>query len=140
MTSDQLTDRPTHCRACGAAVRQDVPWCLQCYASLAQEPAARPSPARPAQQTRSDDEPVAASPRRVGRHAALPAEPEARTDDVEVIAAQMLAQLAAADSGTPTWTSRLPSSSTGKVALIAGLGAAGAVLVLGVLAIVGALL
>jgi hypothetical protein len=92
-------------------VRSDVPWCTQCYAALKpkepEEPLARQAPAQVADGREGDE------PARQGAH---------RTTDpaqVERMAEQMLAELAATRDEVRGMASRLPSSRGARAALVA---------------------
>lgn len=113
------TARPETCPSCGATVRNDVPWCLQCYADLRAQP--EPEPLAQSQPVPSDAA-SAASQASAGTGAAAldPAEAERLADE-------LVAKLARQDREVPSWQGMLPTSSSGK-ALVA----IGAVLVAGV--------
>jgi hypothetical protein len=111
------TTPPSTCPSCGATVRQDVPWCLQCYASLQPEsPVAQPS---------AGEQPVADEP--TGAPAA-PTAQDALTAAAEAdrVADELLARLAYEDRQV-NWVARLeqfPGGRTGAIAagiVVAGL-------------------
>jgi hypothetical protein len=115
MSTDAPTaDLPATCPSCGAVVRQSVPWCLQCYASLRPEPEAEPGPE--------------------------PGAPPTPRADVDAIAERMLAELRASQPRTAGWPARVPSSRAGRAGVVAlCIGGLGLVLVL-VLTVLGHLL
>jgi hypothetical protein len=119
--------RPTHCPQCSTRVRGDVPWCLACYAPLADADRSTDQPAR----TEPTDTP------------ALPADPAPDLEqsdleqlDVRQVAARMLAELAAARD-RPAWAERLPTTPAGRAALIAGLLTVVSTALLSAMALVG---
>ena len=124
MHTDPLT-RPTACPACGAAVLTAVSWCSLCYASLVAVPAVAEAAA------------VAEAPAAGVSHSA-----DAPTSDVEfeVVAAQMLAELAATRDPEPAWLARRPGSSAAKAGLIAGGVVVGTVVLFVAMTVLGLLL
>ena len=118
MHTDPLT-RPTACPACGAAVLTDVAWCSLCYASLAPAPAVAEVPA--AGVSHSADAPTSDA-------------------EFEVVAAQMLAELAATRDPEPAWLARRPGSSAAKAGLIAGGVVVGTVVLFVAMTVLGLLL
>ncbi len=126
--TEQPTEQPASCPSCGATVRHDVPWCLQCYASLA-------APRLPVSDDRApDDVAPAGVPRPAG--AARPAD----AAELDRIAERMLAELSTTSTALPSWWSRLPTTPAGKVAWVAGAIAVASVALVLVLAVLGLVL
>lgn len=129
-----MTSEPSHptlpstCPSCGATVRSDVSWCTQCYAPLLQEPDAQPSQDEQARGMPDEDRSLA--------------EPEHPVDAAEVdrLAAQMLAQLAAQPDELRGLTSRLPSAAATRALAVAAVIVVGSGLVLAVMFVVGSAL
>jgi len=125
---------PSRCPACGATVRSDVAWCTQCYTSLLPAPDAPPPP-----EDLEVDAPAEARPD--GPHDAhdRPGRPGGPTDPAEVerLAAQMLAQLAAAPDELHSLTSRLPSSTATRALAVAAVIVVGSALVLALMFVLG---
>jgi hypothetical protein len=145
-------------------LRAGTEWCSLCYADLrTPEESAMPAPAildaGPAQplaqrapvQPDPVAPPAAASatvqpPPSGGKHAKHAKKPEfgavtAPTDDVERLADQLLAELAATEGGSPFGAASGLVDSTGKrIALVVGVGLGIMVLLILVMAVVGALL
>jgi hypothetical protein len=120
MTGPELDpEQPTTCPRCGAAVRHDVPWCLQCYANL------RP-PVEP-------ETPAGSTPAPGSARSADPGE-------IDAIAARMLAELSTTSRSLPSWWSRVPTTPAAKALWIGGgVAVVGLVIVL-LLAVVGVFL
>jgi hypothetical protein len=114
---------PSTCPACGATVRSDVSWCTQCYTSLLSEPDV-PPPHEVEDEVRPD----------------VPQATSADPDEVERLAAQMLAQLAAQPDELHSLTSRLPSSPATRALAVAAVIVVGSALVLLLMFVVGAAL
>ena len=127
MTHATPEELPTTCPSCGAAVRQSVPWCLQCYASLRPEPEPEPQP-EPEPEVQADAEAGAPAP---GQRPPVDV-------DVDAIAERMLAELRANRPAESRWT--VPTSRGGRTAAVAGLLVALAVVFVLVLTVVGHLL
>jgi hypothetical protein len=111
---------PSTCPTCGATVRSDVSWCTQCYTPLL------PEPDEPPTHDVEDD--------------ALPDVPQATSADpaeVERLAAQMLAQLAAQPDELHSLTSRLPSTAATRALAVAAVIVVGSALVLLLMFVVG---
>jgi hypothetical protein len=117
---------PPTCPACGATVRSDVSWCTQCYAPLLREPDEPPQPRR------GSGEEVEADVR-PGTQPGTKADPA----EVERLAAQMLAQLAATPDELHGLTSRLPSTAATRALAVAGVIVVGSALVLLLMYLVG---
>jgi hypothetical protein len=136
MTEQSRDALPSTCPACGARVRAGAPWCTQCYAPLrpgaVDEPTSAGRPAGPDERA-EDDEPVA--PPRV-------ADPATAADPAEVerVAAQMLAELAAGRDEVRGLSSRLPSSPGARAALVAVVIVVATALLLLVMLVLGSLL
>jgi hypothetical protein len=138
---DQTAEaRPAACPSCGAAVRQDVPWCLQCYASLLPEPEQKPEQ-KPELEPEPTPAPVAVA---VGRDGAPPAPGEASAvgvalapGELDAVADRMLAELAAQRDPQPRWASRLPGSRGGRAAVLAGVIAAAVAVLVAIMSLVG---
>jgi hypothetical protein len=117
-------------------VRADVPWCTQCYAPLRPERAAAPQGAtdvEPASTTVDVGDPDSAG---VGDATHSQASPNASAE-VERLAEQMLAELAAQRDDVHGLASRLPSTSAGRAALVAVVALVGTALVLLVMFVLG---
>lgn len=139
MSADAMTEpepgrgsagRPSACPVCNATVRHDVPWCLQCYASLGPAPQVGPASAPSVEpRYRMDGAPPGGwAPSR------------ADAAEVERVAEQLLAELSASSRTLPSWWSRLPTSSGARAAwVVAAIATASLALVL-VMALVGQLL
>jgi len=137
---------PPRCPTCGATVRSDVSWCTQCYSPLVQEPDERPQgdarvDARRDDALTGDVGPEAQQGRsqreREGR--AGPSEP-VDPAEVERLAAQMLAQLAAEPDDLHAVTSRLPSTRATRALAVAAVIVVGSALVLALMFVVGSAL
>jgi hypothetical protein len=147
------------CPRCSATLRAGTEWCSLCYADLRPREESAPAPAnldvRPAspkdaaspverQPVPPVESPAGPQPsRRGGKHAKQPefGAVTAPTDEVERLADQLLAELAATEGGSPLGAaSGLVDSSGKRVALMVG-GGLGILLLLFVLmAVAGALL
>ncbi|GAA4356334.1 hypothetical protein [Angustibacter luteus] len=143
------TTPPSTCPACGATVRQDVPWCLQCYASLHPEaaaPAAAPEQLTPEQLTPEQPlghqsvagQVVDAQPD--GEHVAPTAQDAAAAAaEANRVADELMARLAYEDRQV-NWVARLESFPGGRTgAIAAGIVGAGIVVLL-VLTLIGLVL
>lgn len=155
--STTTPDADLRCPQCSAHVRAGSDWCTLCFADL------RPTPA-PGPVAATAPEPVAAAesvpqpgpeqvpagvdtpgvgaapvaPRR-GKHAKHAARPS--TAETEALAAQLLAQLAVEESGSPLGRYSSLMDTTGKkVALMVGGAVAVTLLVFAFMALVGAFL
>lgn len=109
------------CPRCSAHLRAGSDWCSLCYADLRPAPEPPPTPVAPPASVESPE--PTARPR--GRHARrAPASEEKATtspDDVEVLAAQMLAELAASEQKSPLGPmAGLVDSTQKKVGLMVG--------------------
>jgi hypothetical protein len=152
------TAQPLRCPRCSATLRAGTEWCSLCYADLRprEESAAPPAAldVRPVALSQEVPEPLGTVPaatssdvvqpnRQGGKHAKKPefGAVTAPTDDVERLADQLLAELAATEGGSPLGAaSGLIDSSGKRVALMVG-GGLGILLVLVVvMAVAGALL
>ena len=125
------------CPACAATLRAGSDWCTLCYADLRPTPPPAPVPAAPRTS--------APAPRRArGKHARRdPAyeEPSSNPDEVEALANQMLAELAAAESKNLLGPIAGTVDTTGKRAVLMVGGAVVAMLLIFILmAVLGALL
>jgi pyruvate/2-oxoglutarate dehydrogenase complex dihydrolipoamide acyltransferase (E2) component len=126
--------RPARCPRCAAAVRGDVPWCLTCYArfdeagAAAGTTAAEPSP--PAAPESSPPAAPATTPSRPDD------EPDPGREDLEAVAARMLAELAATRDRAG-WAGRLPRSRAGRAVLVSVLLAGCSGVLLGAMQLVG---
>ena len=109
MTHATPEELPATCPSCGAAVRQSVPWCLQCYASLRAEPERQPEPAPEPQPDAGERLPEDGGPR-PGSGAPV---------DVDAVAERMLAELRASRPADGRWA--LPTTRGGRTAAIVGL-------------------
>ncbi len=125
--------RPT-CPHCAATVRTGMAWCSLCFGSLA-APADVRVPAPDGQPLPDDDDPAAVDRADHGLDVAV--DPDADVD-VDALAEGMLAQLAAGHD--QPLGARLPRSMPATVALMAGGGTAGCVVLLLVLYVLGLLL
>ena len=114
---------PAVCPACGATVRADVSWCTQCYAPL------RPTEGDPEQRPEVPVPTRTADP-------ANPADPA----EVERLADQMLASLAAERDDLPGLASRLPTTPLARAALVTGVIAGGAALLVLLMFVLGSIL
>ena len=126
--------RPARCPECAALVRGDVPWCTACYVRLDGPPAGEPVTAPPA-------EPVAAPPAEPGTApGAQVAHPDsADPEDVDAVAARLLAELAATGE-QPGWTGWLPRTRAGRTAAVAALLAGCSAVLLAAMTLVGLVL
>ena len=104
------TTPPSTCPSCGATVRQDVPWCLQCYASLRPEPRPRRRPLHPRPGSRPRRPPsrgtassLPTSPRRARAPTAQDA--LAAAAEADRVADELLARLAYEDRQV-NWVAR----------------------------------
>lgn len=138
VTTDDL-----RCPQCAAHVAPGAPWCTLCYADL-REPARREEVSAPEPTPGPTPGPASlegAKPR--GKHARRPeTQPApATTTDVERAADALLAELAAAESGSPLGRySSLVDTPAKKVGLMVGGAVAAMCLLFIVMAIVGLLL
>lgn len=138
MTDQPGTAQPSICPACGASVRADVPWCTQCYAPLRPERAATPPGAAEvdaASRTVDVGDPDTAGV----VDATRPQEGAAAPGEVERLADQMLAELAAQRDDVHGLASRLPSTPTGRAAVVAVVALVGTALVLLLMFVLGSL-
>ena len=119
---------PSTCPACGATVRTDVSWCTQCYTTLLQEPDEQPPQDEQAQGMPDEDPSLAEPEHPVG------------AAEVDRLAAQMLAQLAAQPDELRGLTSRLPSTTATRALAVAAVIVVGSGLVLALMFIVGSAL
>jgi hypothetical protein len=154
------TAHALRCPRCSAALRAGTEWCSLCYADL-RRPREESAPSaavdvslpRPVDQAApADPDPVppvgpspAAQPTRSGGKHAKKAEFGAVTappdDEVERLADQLLAELAATEGGSPLGAASGLVDTTGKrVALVAGAGLGLLLLLVVLMAVVGALL
>ncbi len=155
------TAQSVRCPRCSATLRAGTEWCSQCFADL-RPPAERDAPAAaveavdpaeisldtalpasPAVDVPSD--PVAAlSGGRHGKHARsaeLGAVTAPAPDEVDRLAAQLVAQLAATEGGNPLGSvSGLVDTAGKRVGLMVGGGLAAMLLIFAVMFLVGALL
>ncbi len=138
------TEPSVRCPRCAAAARPGSDWCTLCYADLrarAAEPVG-PAGVAPTAQAEAGAEPPPAAARGRGKHARAtpPAEAAPAPTDVEQLADQLLAELAAGEAGNPFGRAAGLVDSTGKrvAVMIGGAVAAMTVLFL-VLAALGAL-
>jgi hypothetical protein len=117
---------PSTCPACGATVRSDVTWCTQCYTPLL------PDPVEPAQ-------PGGEAGKEVEDEVRPDAQPGTKADPAEVerLAAQMLAELAATPDELHGLTSRLPSTAATRALAVAAVIVVGSALVLLLMFLVG---
>jgi hypothetical protein len=118
--STSTSPHAVRCPRCSAHVRTGSDWCTLCYADLRPAPEVAAAPSAPATEALEppvsapaealpepvsvDGAPVAVGSAPVGRgkHARrAPAGPAGPPDDVEVLANQLLAQLAVAESKNP---------------------------------------
>jgi hypothetical protein len=134
------TAMPQTCPSCGATVRNDVPWCLQCYADLRPKAAPAPAPEPASPHAPRHAQPVADGgaldePEPAGGTPALAVDPA----QAERLANELVAQLAREDSKMPGWQSRLPTSSSGKAMVAAGAVVLAGVVVLVALTLLGML-
>lgn len=131
---------PSRCPTCGATVRSDVAWCTQCYSALLPEPD-EPQPGRHAR--RDDEGRVDAGqdhqPPCDADRAVAPGEP-ADPAEVERLAAQMLAQLAAQPDELRGLTSRLPATAATRGLAVAAVILVGSAVVLALMFVVGSVL
>jgi hypothetical protein len=154
--STTTPDADLRCPQCAAHVRAGSDWCTLCYADLRPAPAPE-SPAAlepvtaaaPEPELEAEPVPVAAdapaeedaapvAPRR-GKHAKHAARPS--TAETEALAAQLLAQLAVEESGSPLGRYSSLMDTTGKkVALMVGGAVVVTLLVFAFMALVGAFL
>jgi hypothetical protein len=117
---------PSTCPTCGATVRSDVSWCTQCYTPLLPEPDEPPAPAsEPAEEAE--------------QHLRPGVQPGTKADPAEVerLAAQMLAELAATPDELHGLTSHLPSTAATRALAVAGVIVVGSALVLLLMFLVG---
>jgi hypothetical protein len=114
---------PSTCPTCGATVRSNVSWCTQCYTPLLAEPDV-PPPHEVEDDVRPD----------------LPQATSADPAEVERLAAQMLAQLAAQPDELHSLTSRLPSTAATRALAVATVIVVGSALVLLLMFLVGTVL
>ena len=146
------------CPTCAAHVAAGAHWCTLCYTDLRPKPetgsAARsihkPAPAGALEElVLVESTGPEGPPRRGGKHArppAVDAAPDVPRDatpgvDVEVIAAQMLAQLAASETAAPLGRfSGLVDSPGKKAAVMVGGAVLAMALLFGLMAVLGALL
>jgi hypothetical protein len=156
--STTTPDADLRCPQCAAHVRAGSDWCTLCYADLRPAPAPAPEPpaalepvtaAAPEPELEAEPVPVAAdapaeedaapvAPRR-GKHAKHAARPS--TAETEALAAQLLAQLAVEESGSPLGRYSSLMDTTGKkVALMVGGAVVVTLLVFAFMALVGAFL
>lgn len=151
--STTTPDADLRCPQCSAHVRAGSDWCTLCYADLRPAPAPQPVAAAPV--AAAEPEPVPervpagvdapgvedaapVAPRR-GKHAKHAARPS--TAETEALAAQLLAQLAVEESGTPLGRYSSLMDTTGKkVALMVGGAVVVTLLVFAFMALVGAFL
>jgi len=135
MTTDApaAASRPTDCPHCGATVRSAMPWCALCFGSLGDtgRRSAPPAGEDPPDDPSADDQPAGSAR---ARSVAAPPAP----DDVDALAARMLARVAAADDDP--LRGRAPGSRRDALALMAGGTVAGCLLLLVVLWVLGLLL
>ena len=156
--STTTPDADLRCPQCAAHVRTGSDWCTLCYADLrpAPEPAAVAEPAAPEVPTAdvlpavdlpsgaAADLPAAdpapeAAPASRGKHAKHSSRPS--VEETEALAAQLLAQLAVTESGSPLGRVSALTDSTGKkVGLMIGGAAALMLLIFALMAILGAFL
>jgi hypothetical protein len=121
---------PSTCPTCGATVRSDVAWCTQCYTPLLQEPDA---PSQPGDQPGDQPGEAVEDEVRPGARPATKADPA----EVERLAAQMLAELAARPDELHALTSRLPSTAATRLLAVAAVIVVGSALVLLLMFLVG---
>jgi hypothetical protein len=119
---------PATCPSCGATVRADVSWCTQCYAPLraSQEPG-DPQPEHPAADASTAD--AASATTRPGR--------TADRAEVDRLAEQMLAQLAAERDDLPGLASRMPRTPGARAVLVTLVIVGGVALVLLLMFVLG---
>ena len=157
------TAQSLRCPRCSATLRAGTEWCSLCYADLRPReesttsspaildvgPAHEPTLSAPAPPDVVAPAPSAAAvqpPGTGGKHAKHDRKPEfgavtAPSDEVERLAAQLLAELAATEGGSPLGAASGLVDSTGKrIALVLGVGLGILVLLILVMAVVGALL
>lgn len=129
-TDASIADQPATCPSCGATVRQSVPWCLQCYASLRPQPEPEPDP---------DPEP---EPNGEPGDVETPDEEAQPTSsaDVAAIADRMLAELRASEPRPSGWLARAPSGRGGRAVVVAACIAVLALALVLVLTLLGHLL
>src|SRR5690242_5047184 len=100
MSAETMTETamPQTCPSCGATVRNDVPWCLQCYADLRPKPEPVPPPVDPVPARQDEDG---------GSQGAAVVPPAQAVDpaQAERLADELVAQLAREDSKMPGWQS-----------------------------------
>jgi hypothetical protein len=154
--STTTPDADLRCPQCAAHVRAGSDWCTLCYADLRPAPAPEPpaalepvTAAAPEPELEAEPVPVATdapaeedaapvAPRR-GKHAKHAARPS--TAETEALAAQLLAQLAVEESGSPLGRYSSLMDTTGKkVALMVGGAVVVTLLVFAFMALVGAFL
>jgi hypothetical protein len=117
---------PSTCPTCGATVRSDVSWCTQCYTPLLPQPDEPPQPGgEPGEDVEDEARPGA--------------QPGAKADPAEVerLAAQMLAELAATPDDLHGLTSHLPSTAATRALAVAAVIVVGSALVLLLMFLVG---
>lgn len=117
--------RPARCPECAALVRGDVPWCTACYVRLDGSPAgvATAPPTDPG-----------SAPDALPEHLSS-ADPE----DVDAVAARLLAELAATRE-QPGWTGWLPGTRAGRTVAVAALLAGCSAVLLAAMTLVGLVL
>ena len=157
--STTTPDADLRCPQCAAHVRAGSDWCTLCYADLrpAPAPAPAPEPVAVALEEPTAEEPASAAghhalatsaaevtpdataagePARRGKHAKHAARPSA--EETEALAAQLLAQLAVHESGSPLGRFSALTDTTGKkVGLMVGGTVAVVALLLAVMALLG---
>lgn len=136
MTEEPGTAQPSTCPACGAGVRADVPWCTQCYAPLRPE---RTTPTQGAVEVDEASRTVdVGDPDSAGFvDATRPQAASAAPEEVERLADQMLAELAAQRDDVHGLVSRLPSTRGGRAALVTVVVLVGTALVLLLMFVLG---
>ena len=156
------TAQSLRCPRCSAMLRAGTEWCSLCYADLRPReestsspaildvgPAHEPTPSAPAMPDVVAPAPTAAAvqpPGTGGKHAKHARKPEfgavtTPSDEVEQLAAQLMAELAATEGGSPLGAASGLVDSTGKrVALIVGAGLGILLLLIVVMAVAGAFL
>ena len=152
--STTTPDADLRCPQCSAHVRAGSDWCTLCYADLRPAPAPAPAAPEPVAAAAPEPEPVPeqvpagvdtpgvdaapVAPRR-GKHAKHAARPS--TAETEALAAQLLAQLAVEESGSPLGRySGLMDTTGKKAALMVGGAVVVTLLVFAFMALVGAFL
>lgn len=133
-------ERPTACPSCGTTVRADVSWCTLCYASLVPEvpalPLAPPASDVPVSDFQVSDTQVSVVPDRDVPAAAV-ANSGSPASDVDVVAGQLLAELAASREPEPGWMRRLPKTPGGRAVAIVGGAVAASLLLLVLMTLLG---